>query len=419
MDCDNLPEAHLTAHENLIERVFKGEIALDGIMSPLTRVLVKQLEASGVDMTLAWACTSIAWECPACGRTKPQIVRLNSKRQLMCRLVEHHDHMKDLVESEFKLACNSQETLDADEQAKRFAARASQMVSAYDNAIVCDDCNGADATAKAVANTHKSFSYSPQEIRKFVRSTPNRPHEIDEDIAHQIWQENTATFELRLKIIKRIATIAATDTHWYQELPDFQRADSVYRRAEFLARSSPSALYDLTGDKRRPVPEDLSQWRRVVQAKPSTYPSNKDVEYVTKVISEKFWSRVPDTWQCDVCKRPKRETIRKSKKDWIFLLSTRGFFDPSRQYNTQRAVTCAECGALATNLGKEASLMAGVNSDQNYAQYLRLSELEQVVKPQAYGRHNVNNDLADRLMETLVVRVLRLKENVVNELSQN
>jgi rubredoxin len=412
MDYEEIAADYQKAREDFFAKVSRGDIALDGVMSPLTRQLVEHFEADGVDMTLAWACTPREWECPSCGRAKSNIVRLNSKGQLMCRLVEHHDHMKDLVEREFKLACKSQNVLIADEQAKRFAARASQMVSAYDNAIICDDCNGADATAKGAAKTNKSFSYSPQEIRQFVRPQPNQPHEIDEKEARRIWQENAETFELRLKIIKRIATIAATNTHWYQELPLFQRAEAVYNRAEFLASScrARSALYELAGDKSRPLPEDPAQWRRVVQPRPSTLPSIKDIEYVAKVTSTKSWNSVPDDWHCMTCKRPKRETIRRSKKDWTFLLSDRGYYDPAAQYKTERALICAECGALATNLGREASHTAGIKSDQNYARYLKLSELEHVVRPQAYGRHNVDNELADSLMERLVTRVRALND---------
>lgn len=93
------------------------------------------------------------------------------------------------------------------------------MISAYDNAIICDDCNTADPKAKGAVGTHRDFSYSPQEIKRFVRPRPNVPHEIDVEEAARIWQANEETFALRLKIVERIAGIAATNTHWYQELP--------------------------------------------------------------------------------------------------------------------------------------------------------------------------------------------------------
>ncbi|WP_429449683.1 hypothetical protein [Paraburkholderia sp. WC7.3g] len=49
--------------------------------------------------------------------------------------------------------------------------------------------------------------------------------------AARIWQVNEETFARRLKIVERIAGIAATNTHWYQELPYGQRAETVYLSA--------------------------------------------------------------------------------------------------------------------------------------------------------------------------------------------
>jgi len=409
---DEFVVAFQKSRENFFARVARGQFPLDGVMSPLTRMLIERFDADGVDMTSAWSFTPMDWLCPSCGRTKSDIVRLNSKRQLMCRLVEHHDHMKDLVEREFKLACKAQDVVLADERAKRFADRASQMVSAYDNAIVCDDCNGADAMAKSTAQTHRSFSYSPQEIRQFVRPQPNQPHEIDGDEAKRIWENQTETFALRLKIVKRIAMIAATDAHWYQEIPRMQRAEEVYKYAESIAsyHHAPGAHYELAGDKDRQLPDVFDQWRRIIQPKPGARPSDKDIEYVARVTSTKFWNRVPDDWCCVTCKRSKRETVRRSKKDWTFLLSDPGFYDPLERQPKQRMVACGECGALATNLGKEASKTAGISSDQNYGRYVTFSELASVVRPQAYGRHNVDNERADQLLESLVVRVKTLNE---------
>ncbi|WP_246089440.1 hypothetical protein [Paraburkholderia guartelaensis] len=197
------------SRERFFAGVARGSIALDGVMSPLTKTLMERFGTKSVDMTFGWACTPMDWSCPACGRTKPEIVRVNSKGHLMCRLVEHHDHMKDLVKAEFERQCKQQERVIADEFAKRFASRAAPMVSAYDNAMICDDCNSADPTAKSAVGTHKDFSYSPQEIRRFVRPRPNMPHAIDTEAAAGIWREHEHTFALRLKIIERIANIAA------------------------------------------------------------------------------------------------------------------------------------------------------------------------------------------------------------------
>lgn len=408
MDFDDAMASFANAKARFFTQVSNGAISLDGVMSPLTRELAERFGAEAIDMTLAWAWTPMDWICPACGRSKPEIVRLNGNGHLMCRLVEHHDHMKDLVKAEFERQCKSKKVIVADETAKRFASRASQMVSAYDNAIICDDCNAADPAAKRMVGTEKDFSYSPQEIRQFVRPRPNLPHEIDQDEAARIWHGNIETFKLRLKIVERIASIAATNTHWYQELPISQRAETVYNHAEYFDRTSgaPGAIYELAGDKRREPSADLSSWRRVIHKPPHQRPRSEDVDYLAKVTFAKNWNSVADSWRCPACDRGKHETVRKSNKgDWTFLLSDRSFYAPGERYNGKRATVCGDCGLLASQLGKEACLAAGVPNESNYAQFLSVSEISLVVRPQAHGRHNVKNDVADELVVRLIDRI--------------
>lgn len=412
MDLEDGKTSYEKAKQRFFDRVASGDVSLDGFMSPLTRALAERFGAESVDMTFGWACTSMEWTCPACGRSKPEIVRLNTNGHLMCRLVEHHDHMKDLVKAEFERQCKAQKVIVADEFAKRFAARASQMVSAYDNAIICDDCNAADPMAKAAVGTHKDFSFSPQEIRRFVRPRLNVPHQIDVEEATRIWHGHAQTFALRLKIVERIAHIAATNTHWYQELPYSQRAESVYQHAEFMQSSYgvPGAIYELAGDKRRPPSKDVSAWRRVVHKRPSVRPRPEDLDYLAKVSFAKDWNKVDDAWHCPTCDRRKVETVRKSNKgDWSFVLSDRSFYAPGERYDGKRAVVCGDCGLLASQLGKEACLMAGAVTASNYAQFLLVSDIALVVRPQPHGRHNVKNDAADELVLRLVERITVLE----------
>lgn len=412
MDDSNVSGFFYENKRKFLDLVSQGAIDLDGVMSPLTRELENHFNAKGVDMTLAWACTRMSWICPACGRTKPEIVRLNTKGHLMCRLVEHHDHMKDLVKAEFERQCKAQRTIVADEVAMRFAERASQMVSAYDNAIICDDCNAADPLAKSAANTPKDFSYSPQEIRLFVKPKPNVPHDIDVNEAVRIWKKHEQTFALRLKIIQRIANIAATNTHWHQELPYFQCAEVVYRQAEALGRQYgvPGAIHELAGDRRKPPPTNFSDWRHTSQERPRIFPRNEDISYVANVTCNKAWKKVDDSWICPTCNRTKEQTVRKSNKEgWVFLLSDRYFYANGEPRNSKRMVVCGDCGHLASHFGKEACLTAGAITTDNFAQFLSISEISAVVIAQPHGRHNVQNGIANNIIKTLVGRILGLE----------
>ena len=72
--------------QKLKEAIENGKcLLLDSITSPLTRRLTTKFGAEGVDMTDLWVRTPQFWACPGCGRNKEHIVRLNSKKQLMCR----------------------------------------------------------------------------------------------------------------------------------------------------------------------------------------------------------------------------------------------------------------------------------------------------------------------------------------------
>jgi hypothetical protein len=170
MDVENNDASPDDAKQFFFEQVSNGLVSLDGVMSPLTRELVEAFQAGGVDMTFGWVCTPMDWTCPACGRGKHEIVRLNTNGDLMCRLVEHHDHMMDLVKDEFKRQCKLQKDIVADEYAKRFAERSSPMISAYDNALICDDCNAADPKAKAAVGTHRGIETSRIRPKKFDAS---------------------------------------------------------------------------------------------------------------------------------------------------------------------------------------------------------------------------------------------------------
>jgi rubredoxin len=395
-------------NQKVFDRVASGAY-LDGIMSPLSRELAVRFNVciEAIDMTLAWACTPREWTCPACGRGKRDIARLTDKGKLMCRLVEHHDHMADLVEAEFERQCKAHDKVVADEFAKRFAKRGSQMVSAYDNTIICDDCNTADPRAKREVGAHKDFSYSPQEISQFVKAKPNVPHEIDREQARRIWLEQSETFSLRLKIVARIAAIAATNSHWYQEVPRPQRAEEIYTTAKFLATSygSLTALYELAGDKRRP-PTDVSAWRKTIHQPPRKRPRPEDLDYIAKVSCAKSWIKVDDTWQCPCCQRKKFHTVRLSNKNkWVFDIFTPPFYTTAERYGASQNMVCQDCSSLSTALGREACLALGIVNESAYAKFLTAEEVAMVALPHPHRQHNVDNDQADKLVMLLIERI--------------
>jgi len=404
-------DAERTAqHEAFLASIEDGSSPLDGVASPLTRSLVERFSAIGVDMTSLWAFTPKEWICPGCGRSKPDLVRLNAHGELMCRLVDHHDHMKDLLVDEFRKISSSLDVVVADETAEAFAKRSATMVSVHDNTVICNDCNAADPEAKKAARTHRNFSFSAAEIRQFVLPKPNRSHAIDPVIACEIWKRNSENFNLRLKIIKRIAEIAATNKHWYQEVRLADQPEHIYKIARSIAASwrAHGAQELLTGPPRTPPASDPSAWRRKA-VPPSKTPTQGEVDHVARVSCVSTWAKVTDDWSCPGCHRCKAQTVRPSKQfPWAFVLSSRQIACASAKFGTASEIICSDCGLAAVALGKEVLALAGFPSTNQRPSTLISTEiLNQIVIAKSHSRHRFNNALAD-----LIVRKLALELRV-------
>jgi hypothetical protein len=114
------------------------------------------------------------WRCPACGRSKFQLLRYkgglpvysdgNTKvaSNLIAPLARHHDHSQGYVEV----------------GGGRFM-----------ETVICQDCNSAEGTAKRKLGLPSDFSFSPTEIGQFVRGIPHGGVVIDFESAREIWEE--------------------------------------------------------------------------------------------------------------------------------------------------------------------------------------------------------------------------------------
>jgi len=106
------------------------------------------------------------WQCPACRRNKYQIMRWtllypNSPAPYegwAAGYHKYHDHGAE-----------------------------SGVAPRFEQAILCEQCNSADASAKRKLNLPKQFSFSPKEIAQFVAATPHGWHLLDYDRASQIY----------------------------------------------------------------------------------------------------------------------------------------------------------------------------------------------------------------------------------------
>lgn len=398
--------------DRLIEAIERGGAILDGAMSPQTQMLLHQFGVSHVDMTIWWVRTPQSWSCPACGRPKAELVRVNKNGELMCRLVEHHDHMADVLERKFREHSIARDHVVADDIAQEFATRSATMVSAYDGTIICNDCNNADPKAKAMVGAPADFSFSPAEIRQFVSAQANRDHGINAEEAKRLWEDCRPSFELRMKIIDRIASIAANNEHWFQRSHLDARPDTIEQRATISARHFNyfGDLGVLCGTKRA-VPPEASAWRKVRRPQPKGKPSPQEIEHIAKVSHKKRWDLVENDWVCPGCNRSKWHIIRRRSRDnrWAFPLESLLLYNSDAKNNRKSCYLCADCADAAKFLGKEAVLLAGTNHG-TYANHVGLRDLSAMIRPQKYGYHNFDLNAVEAVLHRIVERLLADEE---------
>lgn len=109
------------------------------------------------------------WRCPGCARSKFEILRWSVRFPRSANRFEdwvggyhtHHDHGVGPIRYG---------------QGGRFP-----------DAVMCEQCNSADGTAKRKLGLPAAFSFAPHEIRQFVSATPHGFHDIDFRLAQAIF----------------------------------------------------------------------------------------------------------------------------------------------------------------------------------------------------------------------------------------
>lgn len=412
MDTDSVDELGIDENDQaLADAIATGWVTLiDGVMSPMSVKISEHFGTNRFDMDAWWVRTPQDWVCPACGRTKEQIARRNTKGEIMCRLASHHDHMEDVLKRRFQEISVSRQKVVASQDAEAFAKRSATMVAAYDRTLICVDCNNADVKAKEAAQTDEHFSFSPQELRRIVRAEPNTPHErIDEDVAKAIWLEARSTFELRMRIADRIADIAASNQHWFQPGDRRSNPKAITKHSEwfFSYKKTTTRILDvLKGPKDGPPERSASAWREVLHSPPSRSPTNNEMEHAGIVGSPRYWKLISEEWRCPGCNRSKRQIVRKNRrKEWVFPAGYRIFFNDALPYNRHNVLNCGDCAKIGEDLGKEAAQSLGMSFD-GYASNVTIYEVRQCLMPTPHSRHNVDNHQVEIVLDAVVSRIL-------------
>jgi rubredoxin len=398
---------HMEQSPSLIDEVASGfSISFDGVMSHTSQAIKERLRTESFNMVSWWAMTPQDWICPGCGRGKIDIARLNSRKEAMCHLHEHHDHMQGVLKRKFRELAVSKSAVVADQDCEDFAKRSAAMIVAYEPTVICADCNTAEGAAKRLVGTPSDFSFSPQEIREFVQPQPNMPHEINVEAAQSIWNEQKEVFDLRMEFAERIAQIAANNEHWYQPAEYRSSAKAIEQRTSVLLRkygAESSLITELCGSPKNIQKKDPAEWRLKKQSPCTSPPNDQDLMLLKNTSASKTWSRVSDTWACEICRRSKFQTVtRNREKKWSFHPGYSYLYGKAAADVTR--MICEECRHVAVMLGKEFSMKTGLDGTR-FIRWIAPDELKALIIPQAHTRHNVNNDYAEKLLKTLEERL--------------
>ncbi len=390
---------------------------LDSEFTYSTRQLVKKFDANGAHLNKWWVMTPVEWECPCCLRKKTEIVRLNKNNYLICQLHEHHDHMKEVVKSLFEEFSTKKRTVVADELSEKFAVKTAFSLSAYDNTVVCFDCNKSDSDAKKIVGAHRYFSFSPKEIGEFILVHSNREHEIDEKAAREVWARVRPIFELRLDMASKFAHIAAEKNDWYQ--PSYRTAKQIERIAKYyfdfnglleIEKYEPERLLYNT----EPFKGAHEAWRTKPIRQICKRPTEQEISHLNATRG-KYWKRYDDKWTCPCCNRTKYECVRASKRNpWVLEIKSGALFVESKNKVDYRPdPMCADCLDSAISLGREVLKVSGENIEFP-SSVVSLAELSCSVVARPHSKHVYKNTYIDGLMPDLVSRAhnVAVAENI-------
>lgn len=296
----------------------------DGRWSALSQVLKSDFETDRMNLNEAWAMTSLAWRCPACGRKKIDIARKTESGVILCQLERHHDHLGDLAARILRETAWLDNTDPLYTQRKRACAAVLPLVERFAETLVCMDCNAADAAMQKDLGrrVHPDFSFSPGEIGAFVDARPNCAHELNFEKGLAIWAKADADFQQRLVFIEQIAgrlTLGLHDREQYNDSYNLV-GDQDARMFLSLATSQLGARGKLPqlweALRARSCASDGHRSAQTKTTAPRVrVPTPKEfAEYDRAMQKPGPWSKTAADWRCACCSRSKQEIIRPSGK---------------------------------------------------------------------------------------------------------
>jgi hypothetical protein len=312
----DVPDIQSFSDEDLENFVFRQ----DGRWSKQTKALMLKHRASGLDLNSQWAAVSPHWCCPTCKRHKTEIARLSVGGTLICCLERHHDHLVDEVQRIF-WGINPQ-TADYEKRVDliRFSDRLWPFIQRFTTALICRDCNQADAKAKALlgAAVCKGFSFSPSEIGEFIEPSSCAAHAINEGRAFEIWEQVKDDVMDRFKFAQTMAKRASEGRNRLSVNLDESSKSSDERDIIFslVTAAAPRNFRFKVADDilyRSTAFSSAGKGQKPRRSDSIFVPTDAEFAEIDAKQSEKrVWKHAGIDWRCASCYRSKREICRKS-----------------------------------------------------------------------------------------------------------
>ncbi|ANF23813.1 hypothetical protein [Stutzerimonas stutzeri] len=405
----DIQEKRETALKLAIEGIADGSIiSLDGVESPLSKKIQAHHGLDLFEMNGNWIETAQHWTCPCCERGKFSISRVGSKRQILAKLVEHHDHMSDALKAAFRKVFIVSGIDKPTSTGLALVERMAPAFSAYPPVLICEDCNNADAAAKKIiSNTGRKLdwhSFSIGQISQFIIVRHHAPHIIDETKALEVWSLARPAYAARMNLVYEVAKAAVLHDYWFERyqgdtipVPTLSNGYGRHNGLELV--DSEALVREMTKNTIKHN-SNYSRWRTEQHADGDAPPPNFLAFIESLPGCARMWASLSDNWKCPVCKRSKYEIVSYKKGKIGFHTHA-----PTRYSQAWRSIgqICIGCFNVVTAMKRE--LEKGHGIDVNFTfDCITPDELRSLIRPRPHSPHLVDIETANTLVSKWQLR---------------
>ena len=401
-----------------IERHFPGR---DGPWSNSTKALLNTHGTARLNLNENWASVPPDWSCPACWRKKHEIARLSGSGVLIANLDLHHDHLTDALRARLQQEVGPDWIVKIPEQSRHIVKRAETLVARFEPTLVCPDCNGADGAVKArLPQIDRKFSFRPSEIKSFIRSAPNREHQIDNDSACDIYDAQQEDFACRLALLDQFFTMMVTGSLSQErgsrrpvgaEDPVGIRHFVSHKILKLAPQTHHAIREDLEAFVRRSQSREGTASRSRAKTTAAERPSVEEVEAHDGSGAPVLWQQASGNWYCPCCDRTRQDIMRrsnKSRKQWsarLYKFSDFSFDDDDKEFDGDsgyqssfirqhcNTLICMDCFNVVPQLKQR------LPSLSHGKVRLQIGDLRSVVSPTPNCKHEIDWENAKVIAE--------------------